>query len=46
MGMVEYTKWCCKYPWHVTKDMSVPDDCGCDYCKEQRKKLGIKSKEG
>ncbi len=46
MGMAEYTKWCGKYPWHVTKDMPVPDDCQCEYCKKKRKELGIKHKEG
>jgi len=39
MGMTEYTQWCIKYPWHVTKGMPVPDNCGCEYCtKEQKKK--------
>ena len=38
MSMAEYTKWWCKYPWHVTKDIPVPDDCGCEYCQEKRDK--------
>jgi len=38
MGMVEYTKWGIKYPWHVTKDMPVPDDCNCEYCQAEREK--------
>ena len=39
MGMVEFTEWCIKYPWHVTKDMPVPKDCSCEYCRKARRSL-------
>ncbi len=26
---------------HVTKDMQVPNDCGCKYCKRKRRKSKI-----
>ena len=43
-GMVEYTKWCVKYPWHVS-DEPVPDDCGCEYCAKERTKNQVKTVE-
>ena len=36
-GMVAYTEWWCKYPWHVS-DQPVPDDCDCKYCTAERAK--------
>ena len=32
--MTAFTKWGIEHPWHVTKGMKVPADCGCKDCTE------------
>lgn len=44
MGMVEYTKWYGKYPWHVTgtkESGKIPPNCDCGYCKAKLPEAGL-----